>query len=61
MDEHVASKSRNNGESESFVSIESLTDQFLSFFFAGMDTTGNLASVMIYWLAKRFDVLTKVS
>lgn len=44
----------------SYISKESIVHQFLVFFFVGMDSTGNLTGIMIYWLAKRKDIFESV-
>ncbi|KAL4468670.1 hypothetical protein ABPG74_005173 [Tetrahymena malaccensis] len=60
VDEYKLNYSKNDGKVEEYISKESIIHQFIVFFFAGMDTTGNLSGIMLYWVSKRKDIYEKI-
>lgn len=42
------------------VSVEEIVDEFITFYGAGMDTTGHLAGMILYYLGKYKEVMDKV-
>ncbi|KAL4500541.1 hypothetical protein ABPG72_002965 [Tetrahymena utriculariae] len=60
VDEYKLNYSKNDGKVEDYITKESIIHQFIVFFFAGMDTTGNLTGIMLYWVSKRKDIYEKL-
>ena len=48
-----------NGEGEK-ISYEDMIDEFITFYGAGMDTTGHLAGMMVYYLVKYEHILVTI-
>jgi len=52
---------RQSGEPNEGLSDEDITDEFITFFLAGMDTTGHLVTMVLYYLEKNPEFLEKIN